>query len=72
MKKEKAIGIVLCLLTAYMLIGLIFTMVRAVTPTQVGSKSHNFKLSSSNGKRISLASYKRKSIVVMGIGNPYT
>jgi hypothetical protein len=72
MKKEKAIGIVLCLLTVYMLIGLIFAMTRAVTLIQVGSKARNFTLTSSSGERINLASYKRKSIVVMGIGNPYT
>ena len=36
------------------------------------SEYPDFTLTSSKGEQVSLASFRGKSIVVLGIGNPYT
>ena len=42
-----------------------------LTPIRVGEKPRDFTLSTIDGKRFNLASFKGDNIVVLGVGNPY-
>lgn len=39
---------------------------------EIGVKYPDFTLTSAKGEEVSLSSFNGKSIVVLGIGNPYT
>ncbi len=46
--------------------------IQMITPIKVGDEERDFSLTSTDGKVVSLQDFKGKSIVVIGMGNPYT
>jgi hypothetical protein len=43
-----------------------------ITPIQVGEDARDFSLTSNSNKTLTLSDFKGKSIVIIGVGNPYT